>query len=167
MARSALLLASVAVVALVVISHAATRLSNETLLSMGSQKELERLERDTFESPDSTYAKALAQLHRAKVTQVKKRTVQTVGGGFLEQCASKDPLDRRPVALSPWQGVQRFSGQPCHRGVVFVLPCQCLCSSWEGGRSLIGRLQVYTAVLLVGNGDNAAVRQDLSPSMCP
>jgi len=92
LARSALLLISVAVVALVIVSHAATRLSNETLLSMDSQKELERLERDTFESPDSTYTKALAQLNHAKVTQVRKRTDQTVGGGFLEQCAFKDPL---------------------------------------------------------------------------
>jgi hypothetical protein len=59
---------AVAIVALALVGHEATR-GAASLLSRSSQKELERLEHDTFESPDSTYAKALAQLHNTKVSQ--------------------------------------------------------------------------------------------------
>ena len=68
--RAALAVSAVAVVALVLVAHEVSRGSaSVSLLSRGSQKELERLEHDTFESPDSTYDKALAQLRSAKVSQ--------------------------------------------------------------------------------------------------
>jgi hypothetical protein len=68
-ARTAVLLGAVSLAVLVVAGHVATRTSHELLLSTGSEKELERLERETFESPDKTYDKMLSQLRHTKVSQ--------------------------------------------------------------------------------------------------
>jgi hypothetical protein len=64
--RAALLLGACAVVAMVVVGHVVPR---TVMLSKDSQKELERLERETFESPDSTYDKTLEKLRRTKMSQ--------------------------------------------------------------------------------------------------
>ena len=65
--RAALLLGACAVVAMVVVGHVVPR--TVMMLSKDSQKELERLERETFESPDSTYDKTLEKLRRTKMSQ--------------------------------------------------------------------------------------------------
>lgn len=67
--RTAVLLGAVSLAVLVVAGHVATRTSHELLLSKGSEKELERLERETFESPDKTYDNMLSQLRHTKVSQ--------------------------------------------------------------------------------------------------
>ena len=67
--RTAALLGAISLVVLVAAGHVAMRPPQTQLLSQGSQKELERLERDTFESPDRTYNKMLSQLRHTKVSQ--------------------------------------------------------------------------------------------------
>jgi hypothetical protein len=67
--RTAVLLGAVSLAVLVVAGHVATRTSHDLLLSTGSEKELERLERETFESPDKTYDNMLSQLRHTKVSQ--------------------------------------------------------------------------------------------------
>jgi hypothetical protein len=59
--------AACVLLALVVAGHAPTR-ARDVLLSNDSQRELERLEHETFESPDDTYAETLSLLHHQKTS---------------------------------------------------------------------------------------------------